>query len=161
MKRFGTATTWANYLSIRGNPYSLDTSGRWKPVYNFQYTNSGLFSVWEVTSAGGVVTLKGWTTSAAIVKNGWNTLKVVAVGTSLKYYINNVLVWTGADSTLRTGQVGLGLYRDATAASLYVNYAVLQTTPTADMKMVDLKAVEKVEGGVEIPGGSMDSAPRR
>ena len=45
--------------------------------------------------------------------------------------------------------------------SPYVNYAVLQTTPTADMKMVDLKAVEKVEGGVEIPGGSMDSAPRR
>jgi hypothetical protein len=29
------------------------------------------------------------------------------------------------------------------------------------MKMVDLKAVEKVEGGIEIPGGTIDSAPRR
>jgi hypothetical protein len=161
MKRFGTATSLANRLIIRGNPYSVNSLGYWLPAYYFQYTNTGYFSVWEFTSANTNVALKGWTTSAAIVKNGWNTLKVVAVGTSLKYYINNVLVWTGADPTLRTGQVGLGFNRDATAGPLYVNYAILQTTPTADMKMVDLKAVEKVEGGIETPGGTVDSAPRR
>lgn len=161
MKRFGTNNYLANRLIIRGNPYGLNALGYWLPAYYFQYNNAGQFSVWEYTSAGGNVALKGWTTSAAIVKNGWNTLKVVAVGTSLKYYINNVLVWSGADVTLRTGQVGLGFYRDATAASLYLNYATLQTTPLADMKAVDMKTAEKVEGGIEIPGGSIDYAPRR
>ena len=40
--------------------------------------------------------LKPWTASAAIVKNGWNTLKVIAVGSSLRYYINGTLVWVGS-----------------------------------------------------------------
>lgn len=161
MKRSGTYLYAANRLIIRGNPFSLSTTGWWSPSYYFQYSNDGQFSVWEYTSASTSVALKSWTTSAAIVKNGWNTLKVVAVGTSLKYYINNVLVWSGSDPTLRTGQVGLGFYRDATVASLLVNFAVLQTTPTADMKIVDMKTAEKVEGGIEMLGGSIDYAPRR
>ena len=161
MYRSGTVKTLSNRIIIRGNPYSLNATGYWLPAYYFQYSNDGQFSVWEYTGTGTNAPLKGWTTSAAIVKNGWNVLKVVSVGTSLKYYINNVLVWSGSDTSLRTGQVGLGFYRDATAASLSVDYAFLQTTPTADMKMVDMKAAEKVEGGTEMPGGSVDYAPRR
>ena len=154
MYRNGTQNTRPNRIIIRGNPASLDPTNWWKPSYVFQYTNDGRFSVYEETSAGSQVALKAWTLSAAIVKNGWNTLKVVAVGPSLKFYINNALVWVGSDYTLKTGQVGVGFYREAVANTLLVDYAQLYTTPTAD-----LNPDEVVLPGVETPGGSIDKAP--
>jgi hypothetical protein len=154
MKRDGTVANLANRIIIRGNPASLFATNWWKPSYYFQYSNDGYFSITETTSAGTFVTLKDWTASSAIVKNGWNTLKVVAVGSSLKFYINGTLVWSGIDSTLKTGQVGFGFYRDANAGTLLVDWARLNTTPTAD-----LNPYEKVADGEEIGGGSMDQSP--
>ena len=154
MKRSGTCVTCANRIIIRGNPASLVSTNWWKPSYVFQYANDGTFSVYEVTSAGAINTLKAWTISAAIVKNGWNTLKVVAVGSSLKFYINNTLVWTGADTSLRTGTVGFGFYRDAAAGTLYVDSTSLSTTATAD-----INPAADVLAGDEVPGGTIDMAP--
>ena len=153
MKRTGTCTSCVNRIIIRGTPTSLTASNSWKPSYSFQYTNSGYFSVFEITGDGSSVALKDWTTTAAIVKNGWNTLKVVAVGPSLKFYINNHLVWNGSDDTLTTGQVGFGFYRDAAAGILYVDWAKLTTST------VDLNIIEQVEAGVEVPGGSLERSP--
>lgn len=126
----------ANRLIIRGNPASLGTTYLWQPAYTFEYSNSGMFSVWRMGSAanGGVTTaLKNWTDSPAILKNDWNTLYVVAVGPILKFYINNNLVWSGTDATYRTGSVGIGMYRDTIIAAngLYVDSAILKTAPTA------------------------------
>jgi hypothetical protein len=154
MMRAGGGGGLSNRIIIRGNPASLDATKLWKPSYLFQYNNSGSFSVYEVTSSGSVVALKNWTASGAIVKNGWNTLKVVAVGTSLKFYINGTLVWTGSDSSLKTGKVGFGFYRDATAATLYVDWAKLSTTPTAD-----LNPNADVAPGVELKGGTINASP--
>ena len=88
------------------------------------------------------------------MKNGWNTLKVVAVGSSLKFYINNILVWTGSDSSLRTGTVGFGFYRDGTAGTLFVDSASLSTTATADVN-----PFADVLAGEELVGGSIDQSP--
>ncbi len=153
MKRTGTCTSCVNRIIIRGTPTSLTVSKSWKPSYSFQYTNSGYFSVFEITSDGSSVALKDWTTTAAIVKKGWNTLKVVAVGSSLKFYINNKLVWNGSDDTLMTGQVGFGFYRDTYAGILYVDWAKLSTSTGA------FNTTEQVEPGVEVPGGSLDRSP--
>jgi len=149
-----TYTGMANRIIIRGNPASLGSWNSWKPSYVFQYSNDGDFSVWEIASGGSEVALKGWTLSSAVVKNGWNTLKVVAVGASLKFYINGTLVWSGADSTLKTGAVGFGYCRQADTGSLIVNYAKLTNTATADAK-----PNEEVAPGEEIPGGSIDQSP--
>ena len=154
MKRAGGVGGLANRIIIRGNPASLNATKWWKPSYVFQYSNSGSFSVYEATSSGSLVALKNWTASGAIVKNGWNTLKVVAVGSSLKFYINGTLVWTGSDSSLKSGKVGFGFYRDSTASTLYVDWAKLSTTPTADVN-----PNADVAPGVELKGGTINASP--
>ncbi len=154
MRRTGTCTSCANRIILRGNPSSLVSTNWWKPSYVFQYSNQGFFSVYKVTSTGSIVALKGWTSSTAIVKNGWNTLKVVAVGSSLKLYINGTLVWSGSDTSLKVGQLGVGFYRDSAAGTLQVDWAKASTTPTADPALF-----EEVAPGVELGGGSIDLSP--
>ena len=154
MKRDGTCTSCSNRIIIRGNPSSLFSTNWWKPAYYFQYANDGSFSVYEATSGSTTVILKAWTASAAIVQNGWNTLKVIAVGNSLKFYINGTLVWSGSDSTLQVGQVGAGYYRDSANGTLWVDWAKAYNTPTADLNLF-----EEVAPGDELPGGSIDQSP--
>ena len=155
MKRTGE-TNWANSLIIRGSPAAFDPDFFWKPSYVFQYSNSGSFSVFEITSAGTANTLKNWTSSTAIVNNDWNTLKVRAYGSSLKFYINDVLVWSGSDPTRLSGQVGFGFYRDVTAGTLLVDWAKLTPINTDENPFLDL---EFVAPGMERPGGSLFMAP--
>jgi hypothetical protein len=154
MNRTGVDTGYSNRIIVRGNTASLNATKMWSPSYNFQYSNDGSFSVFEVDNTGTATALKAWTTSSAIVKNGWNTLKVVAVGSSLKFYINGTLVWSGSDSTLKTGQVGFGFFRDTDAGTMLVDWAKLSTTPTADAN-----PYEEVAEGVELIGGTIDQSP--
>lgn len=154
MKRIGACVSCANRVIIRGNPASFDPFYSWKPSLVFQYANTGSFSVYLYSNAGTATALKAWTASSAIVKNGWNTLKVVAVGSSLKFYINNTLVWSGTNTALRTGTVGFGFYRDTNAGTLFVDSASLSTTPTADVNPAADVAI-----GEELPGGSVEMAP--
>jgi hypothetical protein len=154
MRRHGSCTSCSNRIIIRGNPASLVSTNWWKPSYVFQYTNDGNFSIYYMTSAGTFTTLKPWTASGAIAMNNWNTLKVVAVGRQLKFYINNILVYTAFNSGLRVGSVGFGFYRDAAPGTLYVDYANLSNTPTAD-----INPNADVDQGVELQGGTIDQAP--
>jgi len=154
MTRTGGPANLANRIIIRGNPASL-TGGVWNPSYAFQYANNGAYSVYKMS--GGVSTaLKTWTASSAVLTGGVaNTLKVVAVGSSLKFYINGTLVWSGTDSTLQVGQVGVGYYRDATAATLKVDSASASNTPTADR----MATADVVVSGTPLSGGTIDRAP--
>jgi hypothetical protein len=156
MRRSGLCVGCANSVIIRGNPASLDSYYSWKPSYLFQYSNGGYFSVYEITSAGGSVALKDWTYSASILKNNWNTLKVIANGSSLKFYINRALVWSGTDATLTTGTVGLGFYRDAYAGTLYVDSSTLTVPVTATL---DDTSIEVAIPGVEVSGGNVNQSP--
>ncbi len=156
MKRSGLCTGCANRLIIRGRPGYLTTDYNWRPSYLFQYTNSGYFSVWKITSTGSAVALKGWTYSSVIVRNGWNTLKVIANGPSLKFYLNGKWVWSGYDYSIASGVVGLGFYRDAYAGTLDVDWAKL-TVISAD---TDLPADEgPLVPGREVPGGTLNQSP--
>lgn len=154
MTRTGGPATLANRIIIRGNPRFLGIAV-WNPSYSFQYSNGGTYSVYKMSGPVST-TLATWTASGAVLTGGVaNTLKVVAVGSSLKFSINGTLVWSGTDSTLRVGQVGVGFYRDATAATLKVDAASASNTPTADR----MATADVVASGTPLSGGTMDRSP--
>jgi hypothetical protein len=155
MKRTGCVGC-ANTLAIRGNPV-LDATGWWKTEYTFDYTNNGLFSVWKDNN-GTYTALKNWTSTTAISQGGWNTLKVTASGSTLKFYINGILVWSGTDSAYASGRVGIGMYRSTTSTGdkLYVDYAQLDTTVAAPNPAI---AETIPEDQMEVPGGNHNVAP--
>jgi hypothetical protein len=153
MKRVGDCSGCANRIIIRGKPTSLSSTYWWQPSYVFQYTNDSDFSIYEMSSGGVTTELKGWTVSSAINPYGWNTLKVVASGSSLKFYINGTLVWNGVDSTITTGQVGFGFYRDAYTGTLDVDWAKL-TLGAADENIFEI-----VAPGEELIGGGENMSP--
>lgn len=156
MKREGSNTGSANHISVRGTPLPLDSSGRWNKEYKFTYTNQGYFAVYK-TNGTALTTIKGWTSSSAIVKGGWNTLKVVADGSALKFYINGTQVWSGTDTSFSAGNVGIGMYRDTTSTGnkLSVDWAKLTTTSVA----ADEMPYEEVVAGDEVPGGDDSHSP--
>ena len=128
LKRTG-CDTCANSLVIRGTPLPLDSSGRWNKEYKFQYSNDGWISVWKVNGST-VTALLSWTSTTGINNGNWNTLKVTATGSQLKFYINGVLKVSGSDSDFSTGRVGINMYRSSTSTGdkLYVDWAKLTTT---------------------------------
>lgn len=119
------------YLAVRmGNLKATDD--RWYPGYLFGYYNSGYFRILRYNADGSITSLQIMKPSAAIVKNGWNMLRVVAVDTNFKFYINGVLVKELTDSNFLNGLVGLQVYRssDAPGWSFYVDYAQLKPIKT-------------------------------
>ncbi len=136
-------------LIFRGNPNSLNATKDWYSSYYFGYYDSGDYYVVKTTGAGEYVTLKARTSSAAINTNDWNVLKVVAVGNSLKFYINGTQVWSGNNASYKVGQVGVYFYRHSTSTDDYINidWAKLSTTATADINLFDQAALD-----LEIPG---------
>jgi hypothetical protein len=113
-------------ILVRGVPAPLGANGDWHSGYEFQYTRDGTYSVNKWVD-GEKTVLQTWTFSAAILQNdAWNLLRVVADGSSLKFYINGVLVWSGSDASLTSGKVGVGMYRDASTGNmLLVDWATL------------------------------------
>jgi hypothetical protein len=149
MKRTGCAAC-TNGILIRGATSPLRAGdNNWQNSYLLAYNNAGLISVWR--EVGGTATaLLGWTPSAAVVTgSSWNKLKVVAVGSSIKLYINNILVYSGSSGTWSTGKVGITFFRDSSSGNrLYVDYAKLSTTPTADpLPSADMLADPLLVGG--------------
>lgn len=122
----------ANYIVFRGTPFPLTANNNWYNEYKLQYSGDGYYSVWKRVEGGSGIAIVGWTYSPAINQgDAWNTLRVVARGTSLSFYINGVALWSGTDSSLSSGHVGLGMYRDAssTGDELRVDWARLCLPP--------------------------------
>lgn len=124
-----------NGLLIRGKPGKLDSVKDWLPSYQFAYTNNGYYSVFRVEASGSANPLVDWTESAAIVKGGWNTLSILAVGNNFRFSINGTPVWEGIDASLplAPGRVGINMYRTtaSTGDKLYVDQAVLTNAPAS------------------------------
>ncbi len=164
MKRTGSDSC-ANAILIRGDAVQ-DSGGWWNKEYTFNYTNSSgygspLFIITKDNN--GVYTkLKDWTTTGAVFPGDWNTLKVTATGSLLKFYINNILVWSGNDSTFSSGHVGIGMYRSAGGTcnnKLLVDWAKLTTsvTSSADAAADTVKTLEANQK--EVGGDNRNMAP--
>ncbi|MDO9302981.1 MAG: hypothetical protein Q7T89_16455, partial [Anaerolineales bacterium] len=104
-------------VMVRAN--STFTSG-YMFVYSEDYSD---FSIWKYVN-GSTTALQYWTYSPSI-EYGWNTLKVVADGSYLDFYINGNLVWSGSDTTFTRGLVGLRMYRGASIERMSVDWATL------------------------------------
>lgn len=118
----------ANAIVFRGTPEPLTSQYNWYHEYKLQYSRDGYFSVWVRVAGGSAVALVPWTYSPAIHQgDDWNTLRVVADGTSLTFYINDTLLWLGTDASLSSGRAGVAMYRDSssTGDELRVDWARL------------------------------------
>jgi hypothetical protein len=118
----------ATSIYIRGT--GVSAFGNWTNAYQFGIRRDGSYLVAKNVIAK-LVPIKNWTASSYINKGtAWNILRVVAQGSSLRFYINNTLVWSGSNTSFSTGKVGLGLYSNGTGGvnSLIVDYATLNTT---------------------------------
>ncbi|MHC4497997.1 MAG: BACON domain-containing protein, partial [Planctomycetota bacterium] len=74
--------------------------------YVFQIATDGDYSIWKQVS-GSWSWLQSWTASGAI-NAGTNILRATAQGDSMQFFINDTLVWSGTDSALTSGHIGLG-----------------------------------------------------
>ena len=162
LKRTGTCTGCANAIIIRGDSTKVTSDGYWDDYYTFQYVNDGSYSIWK--RVNGVSTaLAGWTSHSAIVKNGWNTLKIVTTNgapTQMKFYINNTLVATITDSSLKRGRIGFRIYREAEAGTLSVDSASYTIPPhPASADILSASGEEYVVEGTLLEGGTEMMSP--
>jgi hypothetical protein len=146
MKRLGS-TGAANAVYVRGAVEPLDSNG-WGNGYYFAYANDGSFLVLKAVD-GNWSDLQPWTYHWAVNQGGWNTLRVVASGKTLKFYINGTLVYKGTDADLSTGLVGIAMYDGGSEQKLLVNWAKLTTTVGSSA----LADEDPVPGGETIDGG--------
>jgi hypothetical protein len=111
---------------VRGTPEPHDPDNDWRNGYYFLYSREGDFSVWKTVSRTDIA-IQNWTPSPVInTGDTWNTLRVVANGNSMYYYINGTLVWSGSDSSFSSGRVGLGFYDDGAETTFYADWATLE-----------------------------------
>jgi hypothetical protein len=107
---------------------------------------NGQYSVWK--SVGGTLTpLQSWTNTSAIhTGNAWNELRVYANGSNFRFFINGTQVWSGSDSSLSSGRVGLGMYKSSTSSSdgFYVDWATLEVVKSAPSGM-DSNTTENID----------------
>jgi hypothetical protein len=133
MWRYGSETN-SNNIIIRGTPDPLAIDNRWDSYYSFQYTRSGSFSVWKKLPGETSIVLQDWTSSSAINPgDAWNTLRVVAIDNDLNFYINGTLIWSGTDTSLSSGMVGISMFREDDGIEddwLFINWATLSTNPS-------------------------------
>lgn len=126
MKR-NISETSSNYIVFRGTYSPWTSTNKWNSWYFFAYANTGRYLVARIVN-GTETILKGWTTSSYITPYSWNWLAVSAVGSSLKFYINNQLVFETTDTNLTSGRAGFGCYddgSDGSSGTFYVDYAAL------------------------------------
>lgn len=104
---------YSNGIVIRGTPTLGKYEKDWKNGYEFLYVQDGSFSIWKEYN-GKSYNIQPWTDTGAINTGGYNTLRVQAVGAEMRFYINGVLVWSGAEHVsgpdLKSGVVGIQSY---------------------------------------------------
>ena len=92
----------------------------------FAYANTGYYKI-EKCGSSGCVSVVGWTASGVINKGGFNVLRVVAVGNTYQYYINNRLVSTKSFTGYSSGSVGISMWTSVAAGNILdIDYAILK-----------------------------------
>ena len=125
-RREGSTFTSAGIL-LRGTDGFDEEAGS---GYIFQISTAGSYGIWKQMN-GTFSWLQSWTTSAAI-SSGTNVMTASAIGTNLRFYINGTLVWSGTDTSLTSGRVGLLGYSGPgdVATHYFDNVAVSESAPT-------------------------------
>lgn len=118
-------------IVIRGNPEPLTSVGTWDTGYVLYYQPNGQCAVIKAYYDGGrwVSAPYYWTHCPAVNQGeAWNTLRAVADGNQLSFYINDQLIWSGQDSYNSHGRVGIVMRKSSeptTEDELRVEWASL------------------------------------
>lgn len=124
-----TGCCGATGIILRGSPLPLDGTNHWDDAYYFSYSNDGNVRVERVDS-GVWDTLMDWTPSPAVALFGWNTLRVIADGSIVAFYLNGTLIYYGGDPTpILAGSVAFGMYGGGGGDKLQVDWAKLSVIP--------------------------------
>jgi len=157
MKRLGSYSD-SNRIIIYGRPDPLSDGSTWYQGLMLEYTNDQMFRV--VKMVKGVETvLIDWTYADWIVPFDYNEVRIVSKGGVQKFYFNGSLVAAGKDTSLSTGQVGIGMTQTDSSSPLSVDSAYLLTT----IPIITLQSLPEgvVEYGFETNEGttSIDESP--
>ena len=108
---------------------------------------------------GATTILEGWTNTPYLnPPEQWNTLGVNIVGTTLEFYINGNLVWSGSDSSLCEGRIGLlGFTNSGVVTTHYFDDAVVIEPLTISQAV---SAEQQWYNEHPYKGGSPQTAPR-
>jgi hypothetical protein len=117
-------------LVVRGTP-AFNSYNNWQNGYYFvvgRFWNSlSCFAVQKINIGPWTYLTGGskWNCYADINYSDWNTLKVVAKGTTLKFYINGILMWSRSVSGPASGRLGIFTAPvNGGEESIYVDWAV-------------------------------------
>ncbi len=110
----GTAGSTGGFygMAVRAGG-GINSWGDWNKGYYFGISqengnSTGCFRIYSLKGSAWSI-ISGYC-DPIIVGNDWNTLSVSAQGKNLRFYINDLLVWQGTDSTYTSGTVGLFNY---------------------------------------------------
>ena len=126
---------------IRGVPSPLGSGNRWNSGYSFVYQRNGSYAVYKYTG-GQSSTLASWTSSSAInAGSAWNILRLVANGSTVDFYINQIHIGTLNNTQYTSGKVGLIMYGDGSSGdAFYADWATL-TTNLSSTSVKDSSAI--------------------
>jgi hypothetical protein len=114
----------ATCIALRGTQGILAAAGEWEDGYLFCYTRDGRYGVLKRVNHVWTL-LQNYVATAAVVQgSAWNLLRARAIGTSLAFWINGTLVWSGSDSSLSIGRTGIWLFG---TGPLWTDYVTLNS----------------------------------
>ena len=124
----------------------------WRPSYLSQSANAGWFSVWLITATGAETPVVGWT-NLGYTLNNYVTISAYVAGDYLALGLNGIWVWSGYNSALSFGQVGMGFWTaPGYWGKLDVDYSRLGYATRTERPTVTF-------AGKPTPGGSVHEAP--
>jgi len=129
MKRTGCSYC-SNSIWFNGSPSPITGTGEWNNGYFFGYSNTKYYIIGMMKGGTWTPLISEWTYSSAISSTGWNTIKVTYNKNTgfVQIFINGTRVGYGSLNTFKTGQVGIGLYKESDSSKLLVDFATLTTT---------------------------------
>jgi hypothetical protein len=101
----------------------------WVPGYMFTFINGGYYAVHKSDGSLPYRLIQPWTYTDAINQYDWNTLKVKAIGNTLYFYINGVLIKSLTDDLVTSGYVGFSVFKYIEPIKVKVDWAKLFILP--------------------------------
>jgi len=113
-------STCVNGIVIRGNPEPLFSGGAWDTWYVLYYRTGGQCAVGIAYYYNGrrfAGALRTWTDCPINQGDAWNTLRAVADGDQLSFYVNDQLFWSGQNSANSHGRVGIVMEKSGNSST--------------------------------------------
>lgn len=128
--RTNNETAW-NFLFIRmGNSVKASDSS-WYPGYRLGYSNNGWCAVERLNADGTTTPILNAGNCPSVKKNDLNILRIRAVGSLLKFFINGTLLKTCTDTSRNRGWLGVGAYKSYEEGSFFqVDWVKVVVIPT-------------------------------